>query len=178
MKLKIKVKLLNNNCNIQLNPVGDWIDLKAAETIDLKGIEATVLKRTQKNKVRDSFREIKNEYHLLPLGIAMELPSGFEAIVAPRSSIFKNFKCIVPNSIGVIDNTYCSEKDQWYLPIIPLENTSIVEGDRICQFRIQLSQKATSWQKIKWLFSSGVKITYVEKLDNKDRGGFGSSGVK
>ena len=176
--MKIKIKLLNKQCTPLIHDSGDWIDLRAAESITLKGLEATVLKRVRTTEVKDTFREIRNYYHLLPLGIAMELPEGFEAIVSPRSSIFKNFKCIVPNSIGIIDNCYCSDTDQWYLPIIPLETTSITEGDRICQFRIQLSQKATLWQKLKWLFSSKIEIKYVDKLDKDSRGGLGSSGIK
>ena len=178
MKTTIKVKLLNENCGLSVNPKGDWIDLRAAESITLKGLEATVLKRVRTTEIKDSFREIRNYYHILPLGVAIKLPEGFEAIVAPRSSIFKNFKCIVPNSIGIIDNCYCSNTDQWCLPIIPLESINIIEGDRICQFKIQLSQKATIFQKIKWLFSDGIEIEYVDDLGEESRGGFGSSGVK
>ena len=80
--------------------------------------------------------------------------------------------------MGVIDNTYCGNNDEWKYPAIALRDTIIKRGDRICQFRIQLSQKATLWQKIKWFLSSGIKIIKVDSLDNNDRGGFGSTGVK
>ncbi len=176
--MKIKVKLFNKLNPIEINKNGDWIDLKAAETVSLNGLEATTLKRPMKDGVRDTFREVKNNYYLLPLGVAIQLPKGYEAVVVSRSSIFKNYKCIMANSFGVIDNIYCGDNDQWYAPIIPFENTTIFEGDRICQFRVQLSQKATRWQKIKWLFSSGITIQYVDKLNNKNRGGIGSSGIK
>lgn len=67
---------------------------------------------------------------------------------------------------------------QWELLIIAIRPTSIEKGTRICQFRVQLSQKATTWQKIKWLFTSGVKLVEVDDLGNDNRGGFGSAGVK
>lgn len=74
--------------------------------------------------------------------------------------------------------SYSGNTDQWHYPAIAVSTASIKKGDRICQFRIQLSQKATVWQKIKWLFTNGVKIKIVNKLDEKNRGGLGSTGVK
>lgn len=176
MKNTIKVKILNSNCEPQINKKGDWIDLFAATDIKLKGLESTTLKRKQIDGIKDKFREIRHKYSLIPLGIAMELPKGYEAIVVPRSSTFKSKKCIVTNSIGIIDNSYKGNEDQWYLPILPIENTIIEQGDKICQFRIQLSQFATPWQKFKWFFTNGVKIKIVGDLNSKNRGGFGSTG--
>lgn len=106
----------------------------------------------------------------------MILPKGFEAHVVPRSSTFKNFKIVQSNSLGIIDNTYSGNDDEWKFPAISLERTVIKKGDRICQFRIQLSQKATIWQKIKWLFTSKIKFEWVDNLDSYSRGGFGSTG--
>lgn len=74
--------------------------------------------------------------------------------------------------------SYCGNNDEWHFPAIAFRDTMILDGHRICQFRIQLSQKATLWQKIKWFLSSGVKIVEVESLDGTDRGGFGTTGVK
>lgn len=178
MSVKIKIRLLSHMCIPTISAKGDWIDLKAAKTLTLKGLEATTLKRPTKDGVRDSFREINNNYQLIPLGVAIQLPKGYEAIIAPRSSTFKYYKSISANSIGIIDNSYCGNEDQWYLPIIPFSNITIEEGERVCQFRIQLSQKATIWQKIKWLFSNGIELEYVEQLNNINRQGIGSTGKK
>jgi dUTP pyrophosphatase len=116
-------------------------------------------------------------YHLLDLGIAMQLPKGYEALVVPRSSSYRHFGFIQANSVGIIDNTYCSETDIWKLPILSLSDTTIYEGDRVAQFRIQLSQKASVWQKIKWLFSGKVELVKVDHLCNESRGGIGSTGI-
>ena len=74
--------------------------------------------------------------------------------------------------------SYNGDNDEWKFPAIAIRETTIEKGTRICQFRIQLSQKATFWQKLKWLFSSRVKLVEVDSLNNKSRGGFGSTGVK
>lgn len=119
----------------------DWIDLRAAEQVDIKA----------------------GEFKLIPLGVAMELPAGYEAHVVPRSSTFKNFGIIQTNSMGVIDETYCGDHDQWFFPAYALRDTVIHINDRICQFRIMEHQPALDFQE-------------VEVLDNKDRGGIGSTG--
>lgn len=158
MKLKIKVKRLADTPLPTIIEKGDWIDLYCAEDT-LVGL---------------------NPVTYIPLGVAMELPKGFEAIVAPRSSTPKNFNIWCSNSFGVIDNFFCGDTDEWKFPAttIGVSQKTILKGDRICQLRIQLSQKATMWQKIKWLLSSGVEIVEVDSLNNKPRGGFGSSGTR
>lgn len=103
------------------------------------------------------------EYTLLDLGFALELPKGYEAHIVPRSSTFKNFGIIQTNSMGIIDNSYCGDEDYWKLPVLAIRDTKINKGDRICQFRIM--EKMPS-----------VKIEIVEHLNNKNRGGFGSTG--
>jgi len=120
----------------------DWIDLRAAETVELK----------------------KGEFKLIPLGIAMELPDGYEAIIAPRSSTFKKFHIIQTNSIGVVDEGYCGDNDQWLFPALAMEDTVIHMNDRICQFRIIEHQPR-------------FEFNICESLNNNDRGGFGSTGV-
>jgi dUTP pyrophosphatase len=120
----------------------DWIDLSADETIILK----------------------KGEFKLIQLGVAMKLPDGFEACVAPRSSTFKNFKIIQANSLGIIDNSYCGDNDWWMFPAYAIDDTKIEKGDRICQFRIQKKQP---------------EISFIETLElGNSRGGFGSTGTK
>lgn len=103
------------------------------------------------------------EYTLLDLGFALQLPEGYEAHIVPRSSTFKNFGIIQTNSMGVIDNSYCGDEDYWKLPILAIRDTKINKGDRICQFRIM--------EKM-----ANVNIEIVEHLNNKNRGGFGSTG--
>lgn len=121
----------------------DWIDLRAAEDITMK----------------------KGEFRLIPLGIGMRLPKGYEAHVVPRSSTFKNFGIIQTNSCGVIDETYCGDNDQWFFPAYALRDTQIHKNERICQFRIMEHQPAFSFDE-------------VEHLGEVDRGGFGSTGTK
>lgn len=178
MKLKIKVKVLTEGCMPEINPIGDWIDLRAADNYEFKAPQSGVLKRTQVNGETESHRNVTFDYKLLKLGVAMELPKGFEAQVLPRSSTYKNFGIICANSKGIIDYFYKGNNDEWRFPALVIRDTTISKGDRICQFRIVLSQKATMWQKIKWLFSSGVELVQVDKLENKDRNGFGSTGIK
>ena len=119
----------------------DWIDLRSARNISLK----------------------KGEFCLIPLGIAVELPAGYEAHIVPRSSTFKNFGIIQTNSMGIIDETYCGNGDQWHFPAYALRDTEIHVNDRICQFRIMEHQPALTFVK-------------TELLAGQDRGGFGSTG--
>ena len=167
MKLKIYVKRLNTkDKNVRIKqPIpkvivkGDWVDLRANSSITFEGTWDTV-----------------SGIQYIPLGVAMRLPKGFEAIVVPRSSTPKNFKIICPNSFGVIDNSYQGNKDEWKFPAIALAPTKIEYGDRICQFRIQLSQKASFRDKLKWLMCSGIEFVEVGDLGMYNRGGFGSTG--
>ena len=174
MKLKIKVKVLTAGCEPVISENGDWIDLRAAEDTLIEGPYAVA--RTRKGG--ESSRKVMFSHKYVPLGIAIQLPAGMEAAIAPRSSTIKNFHFIQPNSPAVIDQSYCGDKDQWHASVLCVGDVDIKKGDRICQFRVQLSQKATFWQKVKWLLSSGIKIEVVETLGNPDRDGLGSSGVK
>lgn len=179
MKLKIKVKRLNKNIDLpEVINKGDFIDLRASETITMHAPQAGVLRRHKVDGKEYSHRDVEFDFQLIPLGVAMELPKGFIAVPVPRSSTFKKYGITQANSIGVIDHTYCGDNDEWKLPAIAYRYTVIPEGDRICQFEIRLSQKATVWQKLKWLFSSGVEIVEVESLNAPDRDGFGITGVR
>lgn len=158
-KMKVKIKAAKGVKKLEIIKKGDWIDLYANEKVHLSN-------------------RGPSKITYIPLGVCMELPKGFEAHVLARSSTPKKFGFIVANSMGIIDNSYCGNDDEWKVPALPIRNTVIEKGDKIAQFRIVLSQKATMWQKIKWLFSSGIKLEYVETLSNKSRGGFGTTGTK
>ena len=179
MKLKIKVKRLNKNIDLpKIIDKGDFIDLRAAESVTMHAPQAGTLKRHKVNGSEFSHRDVEFDFKLIPLGVAMELPKGFIAVLTPRSSTFKKYGITQANSIGVIDQTYCGDNDEWKFPAIAYRDTLIPEGDRICQFEIRLSQKATVWQKLKWLLSSDIEIIEVESLEGTNRNGFGSTGVK
>ena len=120
----------------------DWIDLRAADTVELKA----------------------GEFKLIPLGVAMKLPMGYEAHVVPRSSTFKNFGIIQTNSQGVIDCSYCGPDDQWFMPAYALRDTVINVNDRICQFRIMTNQPR-------------IEFNESDLEGNKNRGGHGSTGT-
>lgn len=169
--IKIQIKRINDVPFPEIIKKGEWIDLCTSEDIKLKAPQAKTLKANGNEKTRDV--EFKVTY--IPLGIAMKLPKGYEAIVAPRSSTPKNFNIICVNSFGIIDNAFAGNDDMWKFPVTTLKNTFIKKGTRICQFRIQLSQKATIWQKIKWLFSNKIKLVEVNNLSSTNRGGFGST---
>lgn len=119
----------------------DWIDMRASEDMELK----------------------KGEFALIPLGVAMKLPDGYEAHLAPRSSTFKNWGIIQTNSVGVVDNSYCGDNDMWRMPVYATRDTVIHVNDRIAQFRIMEKQPEIVFQE-------------AEHLEAEDRGGFGSTG--
>lgn len=157
MKLKIKIKLFRPQRLPELVDKGDFVDLRY-------GGENTVYLN-------------EGDYTLLELGVAMKLPKGFEAIIVSRSSTYNRFGIMNPNGFGVIDGSYSGNNDEWKYPALALRDSVVIHTwDRICQFRIQLSQKATVRQKLRWLFSSGIKFVKVDDLDGTDRGGFGSTG--
>lgn len=160
MKQTIYIKKVNQVAYVpEFTNKGEWVDLRVFPDWFEKAYK-------------------KDEYAMLPLGIAMRLPDGFEANIVSRSSTFKNFGFIQVNSYGIIDNSYCGDNDEWKDPVYFLKDGVVHSGDRVCQFRLNLSQKATVWQKIKWLFTSGFKFVEVDSLGGEDRGGFGSTGVK
>lgn len=178
MKLKIKVKVLTEGCMPEINPKGDWIDLRSAMDMEIPAPQSGTLKRTTINGEEVSHRDVEIPTYYIPLGVAMQLPKGFEAIIDSRSSGPKKLGLFIPSGQGVVDNTYNGNDDQWHYVCSPMRETAIEAGDRICQFRIQLSQKATMWQKIKWLLSSGIELVEVDDLGDDNRGGFGTSGIK
>ena len=183
MKLKIKVKVFPGCDVIRITDNGDCIDLRAAEDIKLEAPYANALHKSRNERRR----YVEFSRATIPLGIAMQLPKGMKAVIVPRSSINSDvdkqgnpgrFQMLQSNSPGVVDNPYCGPNDQWFMPVMSVGRVDIKKGERICQFEIQPTMKATAWQKIKWLLSSGVEIEFVEELYNPDRGGHGTTGVK
>lgn len=156
-----------------VNPKGDCIDLRAAADY----VFSSPIANTLQQKYGVKTRNVVFDHKLIKLGIAMQLPKGFVAVVKQRSSTTKKFKVVMASS-GFIDNSYCGDKDEWRFYCVAIDDTIIHKGDRICQFEIRPSQFATVWQKIKWLFTKNIKFVFVDHLDGKDRGGHGSTGVK
>jgi len=141
---ELKIKYINKDITeIKQIDKGDWIDLRASKTIGIK----------------------QGEFALIPLGVAMQLPNGYEAHVVPRSSTFKTYGIIQTNSKGIIDESYCGDNDEWKMPVYATRNTVINFNERICQFRIVKKMPK-------------LNIIKVDNLDNDDRGGFGSTGIK
>ncbi len=144
-QLEIKIKYLNDSIEPlrYIDGKSDWIDLRSAEEVEFK----------------------IGEYKLIPLGVAMCLPNGYEAHVVPRSSTYKNYGLMQTNHMGVIDSSYCGDNDWWYVPMYATKDCVVHAGDRICQFRIMENQPK-------------LKFVPVEHLDGADRGGFGSTGIQ
>lgn len=143
MSLKIKIKYFDKEIDkIKKFNKGDWIDLRSTETIMLK----------------------KGSFAIIPLGVGMILPDGYEAHIVPRSSTFQKWKIIQTNGIGVIDSLYKGEEDQWMMPVYATEDVTISKNDRICQFRIIEKMPELEFEE-------------VERLHQESRGGFGSTGV-
>lgn len=138
----IKIKYHADIEPLQQKDGSDWIDLRAAEEVKLS----------------------PNQFKLIPLGVSMKLPEGYEAHIVPRSSTFKTWGIIQTNHMGVIDESYCGDNDQWMMPVLATRAVIIHKNDRICQFRIVKKQPSIIFQE-------------VESLGNESRGGFGSTGT-
>ena len=136
----IKVKYFNDDCKVERH--GDWIDLKAAEDVSLRA----------------------GDYTQIPLGVAMKLPADYEAHLVPRSSTFRKYGVIQTNGVGIIDNGYSGDDDEWAMPVYATRDVMIREGARIAQFRIMQTM------------DDDVITHTVDKLNPISRGGFGSTG--
>lgn len=144
MTEQIKIRYISKEIEklTYIEDKSDWIDLRAAEDVVMKA----------------------GEFRLIRLGIAMELPKGYEAHIVPRSSTFKNFGLIQTNHCGIVDGSYCGNEDEWKWPALAMRDTEIHVNDRICQFRIVENQPK-------------LEFCEVERLEGKNRGGFGSTGT-
>lgn len=141
---KIKIKYFTPDLqHIGKIDVGDWIDLRAAEDVTM----------------------LPGEYYPIRLGVGMILPMGYEAHVLPRSSTPAKFGIILANGMGVIDNSYSGDADEWHFPALAFRETKISKGDRIAQFRIVKNQ-------------TEIQFEVVDHLNETSRGGLGSTGTK
>ena len=140
--MEIKIKYFSDEIE-KLSKItnGDWIDLRSATNRAIQ----------------------KGEFALIPLGVGAILPEGYEAHIVPRSSTYKNFGVIQTNHMGVVDESYNGDNDQWFFPAFALRDTVIRINDRICQFRIEKKMPE-------------LEFVEVDYLLDKNRGGFGSSG--
>lgn len=138
----IRIKYYPGSPHLEKIEQGDWIDTYVYKDVTMKA----------------------GDFAYIPLGIAMELPHGYEGILAPRSSTFKRWGLLQANSFGIFDQSYCGDGDEWKFPAYATRDVTIPKGTRICQFRIQRNQPA-------------IEFVEVESLGNKDRGGWGSTGV-
>lgn len=143
--MKETIKILYHNKDIKeleyIDGKSDWIDLRAAEDVHLEQFE----------------------FKLIDLGVSVKLPEGYEMIIAPRSSTFKNFGILQTNSIGVVDESYCGRDDVLKMPVLAMRATDIHVNDRICQFRIIKHQPQ-------------IEFEVVDDLTSESRGGIGSTG--
>lgn len=140
---ELKVKYLADGLEeLRCVPGSDWVDLRCAADVELKA----------------------GEFRLIPLGVAIALPDGYEAHVVPRSSTFKNYGLLQANSMGVVDGSYRGDGDQWHWPAYATRDVKIEKNTRLCQFRVVENQPP-------------LVFTRVERLDAPDRGGFGSTGT-
>ena len=141
--MRIKVQYLRPVEPITKLETGDWIDLRSGETKHLH----------------------RGDYYAMPLGVAIELPKGTYALVAPRSSLFNYYGVLCANSFGVIDNSYCGDNDEWHFLIYATRDVYIPMNTRICQFKVMECVES-------------IEIETVQTLGNPDRGGLGSTGLK
>ena len=140
-KLKIKYHVKELEKLRYIDGKSDWIDLRVAENVSMK----------------------QGEYRLISMGISVEIPKGYEMLIVPRSSAYKNFGILQTNAMGVVDESFCGDNDIIHMPILAMRDTEIHVNDRIGQFRIMPHQPE-------------VHFVEVEHLNNMNRGGFGTTG--
>ena len=140
-KLKIKYHVKELEKLRYIDGKSDWIDLRVAENVSMK----------------------QGEYRLISMGISVEIPKGYEMLIVPRSSAYKNFGILQTNAMGVVDESFCGDNDIIHMPILAMRDTEIHINDRIGQFRLMSHQPE-------------VHFIEVDHLDNEDRGGFGTTG--
>jgi dUTP pyrophosphatase len=149
--MKIYIKQFNEDAGITILPQGDWFDLNASVDVTIK----------------------KGEIVLVPLGVAMRMPRGIEALLTVRSSTPRKYKIVQVNCPGVIDNSFNGNNDQWCLQVQAFEDTTIKAGTRLAQFRFQLSQRAGFFDKLAWLIDGRPSFEFIDDLTDENRGGFG-----
>ena len=154
--MKIRIKYFEESTKLKKIAKGSWIDVYANKDVFVK----------------------VNERAMIPLGFALELPSGWEAHLAPRSSTFKTWGIIQTNSVGVVDDTYIGDNDQWHMPVYCLEGkgTELIDGEEIKGTWIRKGDKIAQFRIMEVM--PEIEFDEVESFGNSDRGGFGSTGSK
>ena len=154
--MKIRIKYFEESTKLKKIAKGNWIDVYANKDVFVK----------------------VNERAMIPLGFALELPRGWEAHLAPRSSTFKTWGIIQTNSVGVVDDTYIGDNDQWHMPVYCLEgkNTESIDGEEIKGTWIRKGDKIAQFRIMEVM--PEIEFDAVESFGNLDRGGFGSTGAK
>lgn len=153
--MKIRIKYFEGATKLNKIKKGNWIDVYANDDVFVR----------------------LNERAMIPLGFALELPEGWEGHLAPRSSTFKTWGIIQTNSVGVVDDTYIGDNDQWHMPVYCLQAKDVEvidgveekgawirKGNKIGQFRIMEVMPE-------------FELEEVECFGNEDRGGFGTTGI-
>lgn len=136
----MKIKVLDKACKPLIENNGNFVDLRARETIEYK----------------------KGDFLLIPLGVCIALDTRTFGMLVPRSSTFKNYGLLQTNSVGIIDDTYCGDTDEWLLPVYCTRDGRVCKGDRVCQFAPMRTEP--------------VLYEFVEHLGGVSRGGFGTTG--
>ncbi|MDU3409438.1 deoxyuridine 5'-triphosphate nucleotidohydrolase [Clostridium sp.] len=154
--MKIRIKYFEESTKLKKIAKGNWIDVYSNKDVFVK----------------------VNERAMIPLGFALELPSGWEAHLAPRSSTFKTWGIIQTNSVGVVDDTYIGDNDQWHMPVYCLEGkgTELIDGEEIKGTWIRKGDKIAQFRIMEVM--PEIEFDEVESFGNSDRGGFGSTGSK
>jgi len=122
-----------------------------ASSLDLYAREKTVIK--------------SGEIGLIGLDVAVEIPDGDVGILVVRSSTYK-LGLIQINGIGIIDTDYCGDEDEWKLAVwnFTKKRVEVEKGARIAQMLV------LPRENIEWI--------ETEKMGGKNRGGFGTTGIK
>lgn len=165
--MKIKIKYFSKDYpRLEKIAKGDFIDLRVDTIKEWKRVGT--IKEPNGIAVEESNWETilyrKGDVIKFGLGVAMELPEGYEAEIRPRSSTFKKYGLIQTNSVGTIDNSYKGDNDEWMVEFVAMRDGAINRFDRVCQFRIWENQPSFEFEE-------------VDRLGNEDRGGFGSTGM-
>ncbi len=102
---------------------------------------------------------------IIPTGLFIELPCGYEAQIRPRSGLAAKYGVTVCNSPGTIDADYRGEI-KVILVNLSKDKFVINPGERIAQMII------AKYEKIEWLETAELEDTV------RGGGGFGSTGIK
>lgn len=140
--LKLDVRFTREPYKIERH--GGWIDLQCAQDTLIMPHKATIV----------------------PLGVNLRVPEGYETIIAPRSSTCLKHGILMGNSIGIIDQDYCGNLDE--LGMVAVNYTddpvTVEKGLRICQFKVVRAMPA-------------VFFNFVGDMGSVNRGGYGSTGM-